>query len=132
VMLGSTDLNAEIAPCWKLVWNVEPAALMVPLTELALGLVEAPEAGVVVVPLAVVEELEEEHAARARAAATTPAVASCRLRGRCISGYSFYRFYRFFGRNEQPGMPVSLQTVVSEYSLSASPVLAGKCEMDKR
>jgi hypothetical protein len=89
-MLGSTDLNAEIADCWKLVWNVEPAALMVPLTELALAVDEAPELGVVVVPLAVVEELEEEHAARDRAAATatTPAVASCRLRRRCISGYS--------------------------------------------
>src|SRR5580658_2532704 len=86
VMLGLAEWNAEIADCWKLVWNVEPAALMVPLTELALALVEAPEPGVVVVPLEVVVEPEEEHAARARAAATTPAVASCRLRRRCISG----------------------------------------------
>src|ERR1700733_3564146 len=89
-MLGSTVWNAEIADCWKLVWNVEPAALMVPLTELALGLVEAPELGVVLPLEAVVELPEEEHAARDRAAATatTPAVASCRLRGRGISGFS--------------------------------------------
>jgi hypothetical protein len=29
------------------------------------------------------------------------------------------------------GQPLILQTVVCEYSLSASPVPAGKCQMDK-
>jgi hypothetical protein len=101
---------------------------MVPLTVL---LDEDPAAGVVLVPLEPDEELDEEQAARASATTAKPAVVSCLLRRRCISGTP-YRFYRFFGSNEQPGRPVSLQTVVSEYSLSASSVLAGKCEMAKR
>src|SRR5580704_16200380 len=84
-MLGSTALNAEMADCWKLVWNVEPAALMVPLAEL---LDEDPAAGVVLVPLEPDEELDEEHAARASATTAKPAVVSCLLRRRCISGYS--------------------------------------------
>jgi hypothetical protein len=100
--------------------------LIVPLTELVLAV--ALDEGVVVVPLLVVVE---EHAARPSATTAKPAVVSCRLRRSCISGTP-YRFYRFFGRNEQPGRPVSLQTVVSVYSLSASPVPADKCEMDRR
>jgi hypothetical protein len=108
-------------------WNEEPAALIVPLPDAA---VEDPELGVVV-PLEVVVELDEEHAARAIAMTASPAVVTCRLRPRCIS-VTPYRFYRFFGRDEQPGRPVSLQTVVSEYSLSASSVLADKCRMDRR
>jgi hypothetical protein len=28
-----TDLNCEIADCWKVFWNVDPAPLMVPLSE---------------------------------------------------------------------------------------------------
>jgi hypothetical protein len=85
-MFGSTDLNAEIAVCWKLVWNVEPAALMVPLTVLVLD--EALLDAELLVPVAAVEELDEEHAARPRAVATaaTPTVATRCLRPTGISG----------------------------------------------
>jgi hypothetical protein len=86
VTFGSTDLNAEIAVCWKLVWNVEPAALMVPLAVLVLD--EALLDAELLVPVAAVEELDEEHAARPRAAATaaTPTVATRCLRPTGISG----------------------------------------------
>jgi hypothetical protein len=41
-------------------------------------------------------------------------------------------FLRFLGRGEQPpGQPVSVQTVVCQYSLPAQPVLAGKRKVDK-
>jgi len=103
---------------------------MVPDTLLVAGL-ELPEPGVVLLPLEVVVEPDDEHAARASATTATPAVVSCRLRPNGISATP-YRFYRFFGRDEQPGRPVSLQTVVSEYSLPASPVPADKCRMDRR
>jgi hypothetical protein len=85
-MFGSTDLNEEIAVCWKLVWNVEPAALMVPLTVLVLD--EALLDAEVLVPVAADEELDEEHAARPRAVATaaTPTVATRCLRPSGISG----------------------------------------------
>ncbi len=33
---GCTVLKPEMAACWKLVWNVEPLALIVPLTAAAL------------------------------------------------------------------------------------------------
>src|SRR5579863_9976845 len=86
-MFGLVDLNAEIADCWKLVWNVEPAALMVPLTLLALDEAAAVEE----LPLDAEDEpdeLDEEHAARANAVATaaTPTVAMCCLRPSGISG----------------------------------------------
>jgi hypothetical protein len=96
-MFGDTDLNAEIAPCWRLVWNVEPAALMVPLAEDALALVLAGAlaaelpllAGVLAAADDELEDEDDEHAARARAAATAqPAVATCFLPRNCISGLS--------------------------------------------
>jgi hypothetical protein len=31
-MCGWTDLNCEIAACWKVAWNVDPAPSMVPLS----------------------------------------------------------------------------------------------------
>jgi len=83
-MFGSTDLNAEIAVCWKLVWKVEPAALMVPLAVLVLD-----EALLVAeLPLDADEELDEEQAARPRAVATaaTPTVVTRCLRPIGISG----------------------------------------------
>jgi hypothetical protein len=92
--LGSTDLNPEMAPCWRFVWNVEPAALMVPLAVLvldeALALVAAELAAA---ELAAAEddddELEDEHAARASAATTAPlTVATCFLPRNCINGIS--------------------------------------------
>jgi hypothetical protein len=85
-------LNAEIAPCCKLVWNVEPAALMVPLAVDALVLVLAellpPPAGVLAVEDEVDDE-DDEHAARASAATTAPlTAATCLLPRNCISGLS--------------------------------------------
>jgi hypothetical protein len=32
-----TDLNCEIAACWKVPWNVDPAPFSVPLSAAALG-----------------------------------------------------------------------------------------------
>lgn len=81
-------------------WNEEPAALMVPLAELALVLVlalvleELPLAAGVLAAAAADDELDDEddeHAARARAATTAPlAAASCFLPRNCISGLSLY------------------------------------------
>jgi len=85
-----TVLKPEIAACWKLVWNVEPLALIVPLTgaelavELAAGDDDVEPAGVDEVD-DVVDELEDEHAARAIAATTAPpATAACLLPRSCI------------------------------------------------
>jgi hypothetical protein len=119
-------LNSEIADCWKLVWNVEPAALMVPLAVLELAL---DEALVVAEPVPLVEvEALEEHAARPRAVATTatPAVVTRCLRPSGISGTP-YMLISFPRPHAQPPQPVRVQTVVCEYSLSASRILAGKC-----
>ena len=88
----STDLKVEIAPCWKLVWNVEPAPLIVPVADEVLVLVLADE-------LAVADELdvaagvvelddEDEHAARAMAAATAPDAAATCLPRNCIREFS--------------------------------------------
>jgi hypothetical protein len=49
---------------------------------------------VLVLVLVVVDELDEEHAARATAKTASPAVVTCRLPRKCISGTP-YRFYRF-------------------------------------
>src|ERR1700689_4280483 len=73
-MPESTDLKAEIAPCWKLVWNVEPAPLIVPLAGLAPA-----EAGA-----ELEDDDEDEHAARAMAAATAPLAATTCLPRNCI------------------------------------------------
>ncbi|MGH3204254.1 MAG: PhoU domain-containing protein [Streptosporangiaceae bacterium] len=75
------------------------------------------------------DELDEEHAARPIAMTASPAVVTCRLRRRCIFGYSLTGF---IGSWAAKGSPVILQTVVCEYSLAAAPVPAGKCEMAKK
>jgi hypothetical protein len=72
--------------------------------------------------LVVDDELDEEHAARATAQIASPAVVTCRLVRRCISGTP-YRDYRFWAAASSP---VIRQTVVCQYSLPASPVPAGK------
>ena len=113
-------MKAAMADCWKTVWNVDPLPLSVPL-RLALLLAEA-DALVVDVLLVVDDELDEEHAARATAQTASPAVVTCRLRRRCISGTP-YRVYRVWAATSSP---VILQTVVCEYSLAAPLVLAGK------
>src|ERR1700722_5091751 len=86
-MPESTDLKAEIAPCWKLVWNVEPAPLIVPLAGEALADGLAAGAGVLA-PAEAGAELEDddedEHAARAMAAATAPLAATTCLPRNCI------------------------------------------------
>src|ERR1700679_2518272 len=83
-MPGSTDLKAEIAPCWKLVWNVEPAPLIVPLADAdvlaeAAGVLAPAEAGA-----ELDDDDEDEHAARAMAAATAPLAATTCLPRNCI------------------------------------------------
>src|SRR5580700_7936911 len=117
-MPASTDLNAAMADCWKTVWKVDPLPLSVPLRLLA---------DAVELLLVLDDELEEEHAARATAQTASPAVVTCRLRRRCISGTP-YRVYRVWAATSSP---VILQTVVCEYSLAAAVVLAGKCEMER-
>jgi hypothetical protein len=90
VMLGLVDLNAEIAACWKVSWNVDPAPLSLPLTLLLDG-VDAgvvpglpPDAGGALV-------VDEEHAAARRATATAPpTAATCFLPRSCISGFSLW------------------------------------------
>jgi hypothetical protein len=87
VMPELTDLNPLMAACWKLVWNVEPLALMVPLAAAALEVapaaeVDAPDAAGVD---ELDDELDEEQAARASAAMTAPpATAACLLPRSCI------------------------------------------------
>jgi len=119
-MLGWTVLKFWIAVCWKMSWKLDPLPLSVPLS---LAPLAAADAVPVDVPVAVVVgELDEEHAARATAMMASPAVVTCRLGRRCISGTP-YRVYRVLGRSEQP---VILPTVVCQYSLSAPLVPAGK------
>jgi hypothetical protein len=125
-MPESTDLKAAMADCWKTVWKVDPLPLSVPLRLASL----LAAAGALVVPVDVLlldDGLDEEHAARATAQTASPAVVTRRLRRRCISGTP-YRVYRVWAATSSP---VILQTVVCEYSLAATVVLAGKCEMDK-
>src|ERR1700735_4129748 len=100
-MPGSTDLKAEMAASWKTVWKVDPLPFSVPL-RLELLLAEAED----VLPAAdeVDDELDDEQAARASAATANPAVATCCLRRKCISGTP-YGVYRVLGRDEQPGRP---------------------------
>ena len=120
-------MKAEMADSWKTVWKVDPLPFSVPL-RLALLLDDA-DALVddVLVLLLVDDELDEEHAARATAQTASPAVVTCRLRRRCISGTP-YRVYRVWAATSSP---VILRTVVCQYSLAATLVLGGKCEMDK-
>jgi hypothetical protein len=87
-MPGWTCLKATMAACWKVSWNVEPLPLSVPLRALldedALLLDEP-----LPLPDGVDEELDEEHAARDTAIATTapPTVRTCCLRRSCITGF---------------------------------------------
>src|SRR5580692_8847325 len=86
-MPGLTDLKAEMAPCWKLVWNVEPAPLIEPVTVEALAdvLAEAAgELGAVEAGAELDDDDEDEHAARAMAAATAPLAATTCLPRNCI------------------------------------------------
>ena len=91
-MPGCTDLNPEIAACWKFVWNVEPAALMVPLAAAALD--EVPAAGVdapaeVAAGVDVLDVELDEHAAMASTAITAPpAATACLLPRSCMWGFS--------------------------------------------
>jgi hypothetical protein len=96
-MPGWTCLKAAMASCWKVSWNVDPLPLSVPvraalLEEDALLLDDESLLD------GVDEELDEEHAARDRAVATTatPTVVTRCLRRSCISGtpYGFYMFPR--------------------------------------
>src|SRR6204780_5509586 len=90
-MLGLVDLKAEMAPCWKFVWNVEPAPLIVPLAEEALAGVLAGALEEALEELAgalasaeLDDDDEDEHAARAMAAATAPLAATTCLPRNCI------------------------------------------------
>jgi hypothetical protein len=79
-----------MAACWKFSWNVDPAALIVPVTAAALD-EDEPLAGAELLPddvPAAAVELDEEQAARDSAMATTapPAVMTCCLRRSRISG----------------------------------------------
>jgi len=85
-------------------WSVDPLPLRVPLRAALLADEDALLLDDVV--LLVDDELDEEHAARASAQTASPAVVTCRLRRRCISGTP-YRVYRVLGRSEQPGHPAN-------------------------
>ena len=85
-----TDLNPEIAACWKFVWNVEPAALMVPLTAAELDAAEdAAEDAPVAAGVDVLDDELDEHAAMASTAmAAPPAAMACLLPRSCMWGFS--------------------------------------------
>ena len=94
-------MKAEMADSWKTVWKVDPLPFSVPLRlELLLADAEALLDDVPVL-LVVDDELDEEHAARATAQTASPAVVTCRLRRRCISGYSLQGLSGL-GRAKQP------------------------------
>src|SRR6516164_4644411 len=125
-MLGWTVLKFWIAVCWKMSWKLDPLPLSVPLSLAPLAAADAVPVDVPV--LVVVGELDEEHAARATATIASPAVVTCRLGRRCISGTP-YRVYRVWAAASSP---VVLPTEVCQYSLPALQVLASKCKMDNR
>jgi hypothetical protein len=84
VTFESTALNAWIPACWKLVWNVDPAALMVPLAVEVDGELE-PE----LLDDGVDEDEPEEHAASSATATTAPPAVMARFLPRsCISNFS--------------------------------------------
>jgi len=75
-MPGWTVLNCEMAACWKVVWNVDPLPLSVPLSAAALG-EEAPLGW----------DGDEEHAERDTAtarAAIPPTMVTCFLPRGCM------------------------------------------------
>jgi hypothetical protein len=100
-----TDLNAWMAACWKLSWNVDPLPLSVPLSLAELPPDVAVEVPLDEPPLGAELLLDEEHAPRVsvNATAATPAAAACFLYRSCIFSTPFS------GRNERSlGRPVSL------------------------
>ena len=115
-----------------MVWNVDPLPLSVPVS-LAPLLDDALDDAVLPVDALLLLDEDEEHAARDRAVATTatPTVVTCCLRRNAIFGYSFMGFTCSSAAMSSPGRPVSVQTVVCEYSLSAQLVPAGKPMVDK-
>ena len=87
---GCTDLNPEIAACWKFVWNVEPAALMVPVTAAELDAAEdaAEDAAVDAAGADVLDDELDEHAAIASTAMAAPPAATACLPRSCMWGFS--------------------------------------------
>ena len=83
VIPGWTVLNSEMACSWKVVWNVDPLPSSCPLSW---ALLLVAEALAVDDELVVVDELDDEHAARESAMATkaAPAVKACCLRPSCM------------------------------------------------
>src|ERR1039457_5601682 len=97
-----TVLKLWMASCWKVSWNVDPLELSVPLRAALLDELD------VAAPLPLVdggedEELDEEHAARDSAVATTtaPIVLTCCLRPSCISRTPYW-FSMFPRPRQQP------------------------------
>jgi hypothetical protein len=94
-MFGWIDLKAAMASCWKVSWNVDPLPLRVPLR-----LAEPPDDEDDALPLEPAGGellLDEEHAPRVSASATTetPAAVTCCLYRSCIFCTPFS------GRNER-------------------------------
>jgi hypothetical protein len=91
-MFGWIDLNAAMASCWKVSWNVDPLPLRVPLS-LAPPDDEDEDDAPPLEPPAAELLLDEEHAPRVSASATTetPAAVTCCLYRSCIFLYSFFR-----------------------------------------
>src|SRR6185437_16777689 len=103
-MFGWIDLKAAMASCWKVSWNVDPLPLRVPLS---LAPPDEDEDALPLEPAGGELLLDEEHAPRVSASATTetPAAVTCCLYRSCISQYSFFR-----PQSAQPrtaGLPVN-------------------------
>ncbi len=78
-----------MAACWKLVWNVDPLALIVPLAAAADEDEDDPAPVLGLVALEDEDELDEEHAASSAIAMTAPpAVTTCFLPRSCMTNIS--------------------------------------------
>jgi len=125
-MFGWTDLKAAMASCWKVSWNVDPLPFRVPLRldepldEEELLLAEEPP----VVELL----LDEEHAPRVSASATTetPAAVTCCLYRSCIFNTPFPAAMSAASNGRS-----ACQPMVCEYSLAVPAVPAGKRKVDR-